>query len=172
MRNKRSVPGAHLDRTTTYVAHCTQTAPHADACQQRTRTKRDTSTLSTKMRGFGALVAIHRLLLASAFISPIPTTVIRSNPSYQTANRRISSNPAARRFRLLAPNAKGGDDGDERSAALRSCKPVLSFPGGGIFFWVSLRTKWQRERYLVPAFDCSTEVSPAVEQPLQYFFGI
>lgn len=100
------------------------------------------STLSTNMRGLGALVAIHRLLLASAFISPI-STVLRSNSAFQTANRRILSNPAARRLRLPArPDVENGD-GDDRSAALRPGKPVLSFPGGGIFFWVSLCTKWQ-----------------------------
>eukprot|EP00904_Undaria_pinnatifida_P011487 jgi/Undpi1/7469/HiC_scaffold_22.g09942.m1 len=31
----------------------------------------------------------------------------------------------------------GGGGGDEKSAILQSGKPVLSFPGGGIFFWVS-----------------------------------
>lgn len=101
------------------------------------------SLSSTKMRALGALVAIHRLLVSSAFISPI-SNVLRSNPAFQTADRCVSSNPAARRLQLPAtPDAQGGD-GDDRSVALRSGNPVLSFPGGGIFFWVSLRMKWQK----------------------------
>ena len=94
------------------------------------------------MRGLGALIAINRLLLASAFISPIPN-VFRSIPGFQTANRRHTpSSPAAlRRVHLsstrVAEVGHGGGGGDEKSAILQSGKPVLSFPGGGIFFWVS-----------------------------------
>lgn len=85
--------------------------------------------LTHMMRVLGAVAIIHHLLSVGAFLSPI-SSVARGI----TAPRTSSRYPAAHRCLKAASD----DDANTASSAPPSSKPVLSFPGGGIFFWVRL----------------------------------
>lgn len=84
--------------------------------------------LLAKMRGLGAMVVLDHLLFASAFQTPPASSNMRhGNPITRS---HISNTASSAAFHVSASDAT--TDAQDDSAN----RPVLSFPGGGIFFWV------------------------------------
>lgn len=88
--------------------------------------------LLAKMRGLGAMVVLDHLLFASAFqIPPVSSNMRHSNPINVRRNH-ISNKPSSAAFHVSATSSDTTTEAQGDSAN----RPVLSFPGGGIFFWV------------------------------------
>lgn len=89
------------------------------------------------MRVLGAVAVLNHVLSVRAFLSPI-SSVARGNTAPRTtfsaAVRRSHSHAARQCLRA----ASDDDTSPASPAPSPSSKPVLSFPGGGIFFWVRL----------------------------------
>ncbi|CAM9782980.1 unnamed protein product [Ectocarpus sp. 6 AP-2014] len=109
------------------------------------------------MRGFRATIVLSNVLHVGAFLLPI-SSVLRGNTAPKSTflpSPHGTPDPAALRRRLTL-SAGSNDEGVVASPAVLppSGKPVLSFPGGGIFFW------WQagvisalQERYNLSSLD-------------------
>lgn len=82
------------------------------------------------MRGLGAMLVLDHIFLAGAFRGPIASS-LGSSLVVKTPHH------VSRSFAAFRPHY-AVNVGDAHGDALQSAKPVLSFPGGGIFFWVSV----------------------------------
>lgn len=134
-------------------------AKHAHRRRQR-QSRRPWGLTASGMRGFRAMVALNNVLHVGAFLLPI-SSVLRGNTAPKStfspalAGTPTTCNSAALRRRLTL-SAGSTDEGLNASPAVLppSGKPVLSFPGGGIFFWVSplgclqqyVRLMWKQQR--------------------------
>ncbi|CAM9384794.1 unnamed protein product, partial [Scytosiphon promiscuus] len=103
------------------------------------------------MRGLRAAIVLSRVLHVGAFLPPSGSSLVRGN-GIVPRTLRWMSNPAARKRLTLASSPN--EAASTPQASPPSAKPVLSFPGGGIFFW------WQagvisglQERYDLSSLD-------------------
>lgn len=88
--------------------------------------------LLMKMRGLGAMMVLDHLLVAGAFQTlPISSNTRHGNPTNAARHRHVLNKPSCAAFHLGATR-----DAMTDAEEVPANKPVLSFPGGGIFFWV------------------------------------